>query len=777
MRKISLLIILILAFSLFVSCEKKPPDNEGDLVRVMVSADEGAEILGDNPVSVLIGESVSFDIKIKEGYVFSSSTHGTYDSESGKLTVSEVTERLNISFTTKKVEYDTTKTFKYVFNGADGDTTSIKESSSVKYGTVITVKANDNKRIFVGWSLGLPEKQGGVIVSTEREYTLTVSPDITRNDVLIIYANYKEAGGHASNIYYYDANGGTVNPAAKNLLGSPYYTVEADGSRLKVTLGESYYNFMKCASTFYDDGSFTRDGYVLREYNTKPDGSGEAYSLGSKFFTVMDGENYATLYCIWEKASDGFTYVDFEIPRPAAISKANSPEWNTSGVKITGYSGDEEKVVVPERIDGKPVIAIAADTFVGKRMNTLVLSRHILSIEDGAIKSCSSLKTVYFPDGVYSMTDSALDAESYTSLKNLYVNAVIAPRYSKSTEAAFAVKLSRLIASESENRIIVISGSSSYQGLGSAYLEALLDNEYTVINFGTTRTTHGTIYLEAMKKYAHEGDLIIYAPENSSYMLGERELYWKTLRDLEGMYNFFRYIDISNYTAVFSSFASINAERRYQLAPRTYEEVCTNKNIDAYGDKQNAKASVTYNDAYYITFNNRCKSKFEGAWSDNEFQYVNKDYTDPNNQTWCSFDSEPFVRLMNISINAAKSSGAKVYFGFAPVDASSIVEPSKSIATLLEYDAMIERIYDFDGLVGSSKNYIYDRKYFYDCAFHTNYYGRAYRTYQLYLDIGEVLGYDADKGFLDVGVEFAGCAFEEGSVGAPITQVEFLKGE
>jgi len=749
----------------------------------MVSVDEGAEVLGDNPVDVPLGESVSFDIKIKEGYVFVSSSHGIYDSQTETLTVDEVTERLNVSFVTEKATYDTTKTFKYVFNGAADDTTSVKESSSVKYGTVITVRSKDASRAFLGWSFGSPMKQGAAAVSTAKEYTFTVSPNITKNDVLIVYANYQDAvssgEGKAkpTNIFYYDANGGSINTSVKNSTGNDYYSAQPDGARLKITLFEKYYNYTKCASTFYDDGSFYRDGYVLVEYNTKPDGSGEGYSLGSKFFTKMDGENYPTLYCIWEKASDGFIYEDFELPRPEGITAKNSPEWNTSGVIITKYNGDADKVTVPEKIDGKPVIAIASDAFVGKKMQTLVLSRHILSIADGAIRSCSSLETIYYPDGVYSMTDSALDAESYASLKNLYVNAVIAPRYSKAAEGAFSVKLSRLLASEDENRVIVISGSSSYQGLGSAYLEALLDNKYTVVNFGTTRTTHGTIYLEAMQKFAHGGDLIIYSPENSIYMLGECELYWKTLRDLEAMYNFFRYIDISNYTAVFSSFAESNAEYRYKKPPLTYEEICTSKAVDSYGDRQNAKTSVVYNDAYYITFNNRCKSKLEGAWSDTEYQEENKDYTDPNNPTWCSFDSERFTRLMNHAIDSAKSSGAKVYFSFAPVDASSVVEPARSLSALREYDAMIERIYNFDGLIGASENYIYDRSYFYDCAFHTNYVGRVYRTYQLYLDVCDELKISDTHGFYDVGTSFAGCTFEENSDGTPNVEVGFLKGE
>ena len=105
-------------------------------------------------------------------------------------------------------------------------------------------------------------------------------------------------------------------------------------------------------------------------------------------------------------------------------------------------------------------------------------------------------------------------------------------------------------------------------------MEALLDGEYRVVNLGTTRTTNGLIYLDAMTELAHEGDVVIFAPENSAYMMGETELYWKTLRDLEGMINFYRHVDISNYTNVFASFSELNVKYRYGRAPYHYEQVC-----------------------------------------------------------------------------------------------------------------------------------------------------------------------------------------------------------
>jgi hypothetical protein len=448
---------------------------------------------------------------------------------------------------------------------------------------------------------------------------------------------------------------------------------------------------------------------------------------------------------------------------------------------ITGYDGDASKVVIPEKIDGKTVIGIASEAFVERPMETLVISRHVIKVEDGAIQGCSALKEIYYPDGIYYIGDGALDTASYTSFKKLYVNASIAPRFSNSADGAFSVKLAKLLATEDMNRVIVISGSSSYLGIATEYMEALFGGDYAVINFGTTRTTHGTIYLEAMGALAHSGDIIVYSPENSAYMLGEPELYWKTLRDIEGMNNLYRHIDISNYTGVFNAFGDFNQTYRYKRAPQAYERICEVPTVDKDGDRVLAALagycdSNIYKDSYVVTFNNRIKSKNEGAWSDVDLQEQNKDWTDLSNNTWCNIDDDVFVTLMNAAIASAKTSGAKVYFGFCPTDANSITPTRKNMAALREYDELISTIYDFDGLVGTSANYVFAHQYFYDCAFHTNYYGKVLRSYRLYADLAPILGITDVIGMTDYGTSFDNCLFEDTADGLPKYKVSFITG-
>ncbi|MBQ7332813.1 MAG: leucine-rich repeat protein [Clostridia bacterium] len=769
-RFLFLLLSLITLFSL-ISCG----GGENERYRVMVSVSEGASVVGEASVEVEEGGTAEFLIEIDTGYVFKSVSGGVYDTETGVLTIENVTRRMNVSFYAEKADFDTEVTAEFIFKGELGDETNISENE-VKLGTRIKAKSTYGDKIFLGWSFGKSFSQGGVIASDERDFEFTVTPDILKDGVLYLYANYMD---NASRAMYYDANGGVINESSDNVSHTKYYETAISGSKLLVTLGDEYFSYCHSHSTFWDDGSFTREGYVLAEYNTKPDGSGEAYSLGSKFYARNLG-GVETLYCIWKKATDAssFTFEDFEYPRP--VKSEYAPDWQREGVIITGYSGADRELVIPETLGGKYVIAIAAGAVKNAPAESLVLNKRIQKIEDGAFVGCSSLRTIYYPDGLYSISNDAFDAVSYKKLKNLYVNATIAPRFSNDSVGAFSVKLSRLLEFFGTKRIIAIGGSSVYEGLGTEYMEALFDGEYKVINFGTTRTTHGLIYLEAMKHYATDNDLVIYAPENSIYMMGESELYHKSIRDLESMNNFYRYIDISNYTNVFSAFSDFNVNYRYKRTEARYEDIVSaRKNTNEYGEHQDSKrANMDYQysqTVYTVTLNDRVNSSdYDPFLKESEYQYDKSDWRDKNNPYWVSLSEKIYTRLVNHSISEAKSSGAKVVFAYCPVDERDMIAEAKNTAWLEAYEKLIEDIYDFDAALGNVTTYIYNHKYIYDSAFHLNDYGRTYRTYSLYCDVTEYLSLGTAKGFYDVGTNFEGCIFEENSLGTPKFKVDFL---
>ena len=771
---------LLLLVSLF-SCGKSddaPAGETPDTVsyRVMLSVAEGAKVLGDSSVDVKEGDTVEFQVELDTGYLFKSVSAGIYDADSGILTIENVREKMSVSFFTEKVNYDTNESVPFRFYGELGDTSNISENE-VKLGTRIVVNSGTSDLIFLGWSFGKSLAQGGVVVSEERTFEFTATPDVLRNGVLYLYANYMD---DASRMLYYDPNGGTIKTSSDNISDKTYYKATISDGKLLVTLGDEYFSYCTSHSTFWDDGSFVRDGYVLVEYNTKPDGSGEGVSLGSKYYAKNSG-GIETLYCIWKKSTpvSEFSYEEYEYPCP--VKSEYAPDWKNTGVIITGYTGSASELVIPETIDGKYVIAIAAGAFKNKSFETLVLNKRIQKIEDGAFVGCSSLETIYYPDGLYSISNAALDEDSYTSLKNLYVNASIAPRYANDNVGAFSVKLSKLLENEGNDRIIVIGGSSVYEGLATEYMEALFGGDFKVINFGTTRTTHGLIYLEAMKHYASESDLVIYAPENSIYMMGEGELYYKTVRDLESMNNFYRYIDISNYSNVFTAFAELNASR-YKRAESRYEDIVLQRaSVDKNGDHQDQRREnmdYAYSQTVYtVTFNDRVNSKGYDPFLKDKDDYTHSpsDWQNEENPYWTNLSNKSFTRLVNFAISEAKSSGAKVVFAYCPADERDMIEEAKNKAWLADYEELIKELYDFDASLGNAATYIYNHKYVFDSAFHLNDYGRPYRTYSLYCDIMDYLSLGEPLGMLDLGTNFEGCIFESNTNGTPKYKVDFLK--
>ncbi len=784
MKRIIVSLLLVLLLLGLAGCGLG--DNE-EKVKVMVNCSDGVTVTSENPTYVTVGEDVSFDVSFAEGHGLDYLSEG--ELKNGVLTLKGVTRRTLVNLTAINLGYDTSKEYYYFFQGASGDVSTLANGSKVQAGTPVTVTANDTFRSFIGWSIGWRTNDTTKMISLDRSFTFRLSPELAgTSEVIKLYANYLD-----SNAFIYDPNGGTVNTSSFNATENVYYSTELSGGCLKVTYSESYREVYETVALFFDDSTFTREGYVLAEYNTKPDGSGTGYSLGSRYYPDPTAESGGRIYCIWKKAAEAedFTYADINLPLPDGVTRDKAEHWRENGVTILNYTQDDEEIVIPETIDGKPVIAISPGAISNKKVKTLVLPKTIQRVYDGAVVGCNKLETVYYPDGIYYITDAAFDTASYTSFKHLYVNATLAPRYASTQEGAFSLKLSRLLASYKKNRIIVIAGSSTYQGLSSEYLEALLSGQYTVINFGTTRTTNGIIYLEAMQKLAHTGDIVLYAPENSTYMMGENELYWKTIRDLESMNNFWRYIDISNYKGVFSAFASFNSEYKYQRSPLVklnasnsvpirYEHsmlVLDKGTANKYGEYTGKADGVPYVDSYFITMNDIYKTKFESSWQNVEDQVANKNYKDPTNVTWASILASPFRENVNRAIASAKLSGAKVYFTFCPVDADKLFDECKSKSHLAAYDAMMANKdnFIFDGVLGKSENYTLDHSYFYDCAFHLNDTGRALRTYRMYVDLCDLLG-NTPKGFLSVGDSFGGCIFEEGnSTGTPLTVPDYLK--
>lgn len=626
-------------------------------VSVMVEAGEGYRVLSENPVTVRAGEDAVFTVEVEDGYTYVSGSGAVLNGNT--LVVSRVLYPETVSLKMLRSNGKSCE-FSLYDMSLSGTLFTSAEPGEYPAGTEVTVSAVPYEGFkFNGWSTGATLARGGKLYSRDAETTVTLTSDVA------LYANFSSNVGIVS--VFYDANGGVYAQT-----GETVYEQECS---------ISYYSCPNCLAAM---DYFVREGYQLLEYNTKPDGTGDAYSLGSKLILPKEGE--MRLYCIWVRESD------------ASLFKTKTAG---GSVTITGYTGNEEMVVVPEKIGGKPVTAIAAGTFKGKSFTTLVLPKSLKTVSAGAIADCASLTTLYMHDNIESIPDDAITGK--TNFKNFRLNAAEAPKFTNSTEGCFCIKWERIVTSE-KPCLVVLSGSSSLNGLNSPMLDEFLEGKYTIVNYGTNAGTCGVLYMEFLSHFLGEGDILIDAPEMGGEQAGQTNITWRIFRGTEAYNNIWRYVDISRYSHLFSELTAFNKERA-NMNDLTYEH--HDNNMNEYGDLVSGardKLNAT---------NYRAGSTF--PLSPETFGGSNA-----TNLNWA------YEQLQN--------AGVTVYFSCAPYNANSLTVAARTEAAAAAYNAGMRK-YIKVPVISEVQNYAIPGEYMFNSDYHPNFFGSDMRTEQLIKDL------------------------------------------
>ena len=87
---------------------------------------------------------------------------------------------------------------------------------------------------------------------------------------------------------------------------------------------------------------------------------------------------------------------------------------NDSRVSINGYFGTDKTVVIPERIDGKPVTGIS-NFANNENIEKVVIPSTVTCVWEYAFTNCSSLRELVFGDGITEIMPEAF--RDCTSLK------------------------------------------------------------------------------------------------------------------------------------------------------------------------------------------------------------------------------------------------------------------------------------------------------------------------------------------------------------------------
>lgn len=91
-------------------------------------------------------------------------------------------------------------------------------------------------------------------------------------------------------------------------------------------------------------------------------------------------------------------------------------ELHDGGYAVSIYFGSKSLVIIPAKINGKPVNAILSGAFANnKKLKDIILPDGLTSIEDDAFQNCSSLSGITLPDGLHSIGDQAFSGCSSLS--------------------------------------------------------------------------------------------------------------------------------------------------------------------------------------------------------------------------------------------------------------------------------------------------------------------------------------------------------------------------
>ena len=436
--------------------------------------------------------------------------------------------------------------------------------------------------------------------------------------------------------------------------------------------------------TLEENGYFTRDGYTLVEYNTKEDRTGTPVSLGSR--VDAEGKPSLDLWCVWQKNTD------------SSLFKYK----NTSGgVEITGYTGNEEVICIPEKMGGKAVVSIAGGAFNNADMKKVIIAKSVTSVASGAFRNCKNLETVVVFDGGF---DSYGIGENCfvncDSFKHFYVNATYT--IYESWALFGAGHLDRLMWAKDMKKIIIVGGSGSYFGYDSEIIDKALNGEYVIINFGENANVSALLYFDLIEEFLGEGDIVLWSPEPGRNTLGSYSVGYRAWYFRQSDYGFLRYIDRFQFTDLISCFPDQCVEMKNAEKKNILPYDAFNNSASKYGDGLDTANRINQGKSYSYSFNDDIGAKDEMA---------------------------ALVKRM-------KDKGASVLFTYAAMqkDGGGI-----SDNVIKEYTERLTSVLDIT-VISDYKNCLYPQEYFWDSKWHLVWEGAQERSRHVAEDLKKQLG-------------------------------------
>ena len=141
--------------------------------------------------------------------------------------------------------------------------------------------------------------------------------------------------------------------------------------------------------------------------------SADAFNGCTTLVATVTPLSYAHAWCVSNKiALSGMQ------ERPEEFTY--SVNLTTKAATITGYTGQDEEIVIPEAICGLPVTAVGGSAFKGKTaLRHVVIPEGITTLGTYAFSGCTSLEGVVLPEGLLTISNYAF--QNCTMLTSLEI--------------------------------------------------------------------------------------------------------------------------------------------------------------------------------------------------------------------------------------------------------------------------------------------------------------------------------------------------------------------
>lgn len=553
--------------------------NNDELVTISIAESPNYYVNSENPLEIKRGESATFSLYFHEDYDFSSASNGTYDNESGYLTIDNVqysqtiyintTQMVKVAIATPidchfrvtsqnpiRIEKGADAIFDiefdegYVFDSSpDGEFYNGKfivknVQNSLTASLLTKMKDIIRIRFFVNPLLG-EIKVNGISITEFSGYI----EDIINLEA-IAFSGKKftcwSINGYISESMPYSFERllaltltEDINLYA-NFWDNNVDTIIYSGNGGQTLCGDEtiYYAHTKPykikVNTIQGSKAFIRAGYLLDSWNTKEDGTGLRIGLGSRI-KIIDKNKPITLYAKWIKETN-YDYFDFELNNDFSYS-------------ITNCTSNDDFIVIPEKYNDLPITKIKEGSFNALPFRTLYLPQYLKEVESNSLVNCANFDELHFFDFLDNIPDDFYNTKKPSYI---YINANTDPCYIGLYQNLFVRKV-ELLTECSNEKIVLIGNSNVYYSIDGSIISNHFQKD--VLCFGVQYYIGVAWELACLKYYCqdHINNIVFCAEFNSLKLetFTEHKYY-----AAEGNYDLLLAINFNelNYSNVFGAY-------------------------------------------------------------------------------------------------------------------------------------------------------------------------------------------------------------------------------